>query len=208
METANKLGNNSPIVSEKSMLSKYESIIEGLLYASGDELTAEKIATIIEIDKKTVKSILVNMIDKYRNSDRGIMIREINGGYQFCTRFEHYSYVKKLFEPKKTKQGLSQASFESLAIIAYKQPITKAKLESIRGVNCDSSLSKLLDNELIKEGGRMDAPGKPILYVTTKEFLKKFGLNSLAELKGFEIQHEILKEDGSIQDGVKCGIAN
>jgi segregation and condensation protein B len=110
------------------------------------------------------------------------MIRKINGNYQFCTRFEHHDYIKKLFEPK-TKPGLTQAAMETLAIIAYNQPITRAKIDSIRGVNCDSSIVKLLEKNLIKEGGRLDAPGKPILYDTTIHFLRSFGLNSVSELK-------------------------
>lgn len=125
------------------------------------------------------------MIIQVRDSKRGILIREINGSYQLCTRFEHYEYLKKLFEPKQ-RQGLSQAAFETLAIIAYKQPIIKSKIESIRGVSCESSLEKLLEKNLIKEAGRMEVPGKPILYETTIEFLRGFGLNSIKDLKGFD----------------------
>lgn len=165
----------------KMEIPEIESIIEGLLFASGDTLHLERIAEIVEIDKKTIKSIINNMIINYQNSRRGIIIREINNGYQLCTRFEHYEYIKRLVEPRQ-KQGLSQAAFETLSIIAYKQPITRAKIEQIRGVNSDSAVVRLLERNLIKEAGRLDAPGKPILYVTTEEFLRSFGFKSIGDL--------------------------
>jgi len=164
----------------------YEAIIEGLLFAAGDVLTLDKISEIIDIDKKTARIILNNMIINYQNSRRGIMIRELNNGYQMCTRFEHYEYIKKLFEPRQ-KQGLSQAAFETLAIIAYNQPITKAKVEQVRGVNSDSAFTRLTERNLIKEAGRMDAPGKPILYETTEEFLRCFGFRSVNDLPRLEM---------------------
>ncbi|HOV26619.1 MAG TPA: SMC-Scp complex subunit ScpB [Pseudobacteroides sp.] len=170
-----------------------ESIIEGMLFAAGDPLTLERISEVLEIDKKTVKAILSNMIINYQNSKRGIMLREINGKYQLCTRFEHHEYIKKLFEPRQ-KQGLSTAAFEALSIIAYNQPITRAKVEQIRGVNSDSAISKLLDRNLIREAGRLDAPGKPVLYETTDEFLRSFGFKSIADLPKLEL-NEVQEEN-------------
>jgi len=167
-------------------IKEIESIIEGLLFAAGDVLSLGKIAEILEIDKKTLKLIINNMIVNLQNSKRGIMIREINGGYQMCTRFEHHDYLKKLFEPRQ-RQGLSQAAYETLAIIAYNKPITRAKIEQIRGVNSDSAISRLLEKNLIKEAGRLDSPGKPLLYETTEEFLRSFGFRSLADLPRIEM---------------------
>lgn len=163
-----------------------EAIIEGLLFAAGDVLSLEKIAEVVEVDKKTVKSIISNMIINFQNSSRGVIIREINNGYQLCTRAEHYEYIRKLFEPRQ-KQGLSQAAFETLAIIAHNQPVTKAKIEQIRGVSSESAITRLLERNLIKEAGRMDCPGKPILFETTEEFLRCFGFRSVAEVKEVEI---------------------
>lgn len=165
----------------KMDIKEMEAVIEGLLFAAGDILPLEKIAEILEIDKKTAKLVLNNMIGYFQNSGRGIMIREINNGYQLCTRAEHHEYIKKLFEPRH-RQGLSQAAFETLAIIAYNQPITKAKVEQIRGVNSDSAIARMLERNLIKEAGRLDAPGKPILYETTEEFLRCFGFKSISDL--------------------------
>ncbi|MCX7923296.1 MAG: SMC-Scp complex subunit ScpB [Clostridia bacterium] len=167
-------------------IKEIEAIVEALLFAAGDVLSLDKIAEAIEIDKKTTRLIIANMIDNYRISNRGIMLREINSGYQLCTKPNYYEYIKKLYEPRQ-KQGLSQAAFETLAIIAYNQPITKAKIEQIRGVNSDSAVTRLLERNLIKEAGRLDAPGKPILYESTEEFLRCFGFKSINELPSLQV---------------------
>jgi len=167
-------------------IKEIEAVIEGLLFAAGDTLSLQKMSEVLEIDKKTLKLIMNNMIVNYMNSKRGIMIREIGGGYQMCTRPEHYDYVKKLFEPRQ-RSGLSQAAYETLAIIAYNQPITRAKIEQIRGVNSDSSILRLLERNLIREAGRLDVPGHPMLYETTDVFLRTFGLRSLADLPIIEM---------------------
>jgi segregation and condensation protein B len=168
-------------------LGEIESVIEGLLFAAGDALSADKISSILGIDVKTVKRIINNMSIKFQNSKRGIIIREINNGYQMCTRPEHYDYIKKLFEPRQN-QGLSQAAYETLAIIAYNGPVTKAKIEQIRGVNSDSSITRLIERNLIKEAGRLNSPGKPILYETTEEFLRCFGFKSLSDLPALNVK--------------------
>jgi segregation and condensation protein B len=167
-------------------IKEMESIIEGLLFAAGDPLEISKIAEILEIDKKTAKLILNNMVVNFQNSKRGIMIREIDGCYQLCSRFEHYEYLRKLFEPRQ-KQALSQAAFETLAIIAYNQPVTRNKIEQIRGVNSDSAVTRLLERNLIRDAGRLDSPGKPMLYETTEEFLRSFGFKSVADLPILEM---------------------
>jgi len=166
-------------------IKEIEAVIEGLLFASGDILSLEKVSEIIEVDKKTTKLILNNMIISYKTSKRGIMLREINNGYQLCTRPEHNEYLRKLFTPRQ-RQGLSQAAFETLAIIAYNQPITRGKIEQIRGVNSDSAVSRLVERNLIKEAGKMDCPGKPMLYETTEEFLRSFGFKALIEMPRLE----------------------
>lgn len=171
-----------------------EAVIEGLLFASGDALPLERISEILEVDKKTLRLIMSNMMSNFKNSSRGIMIREIDNAYQMCTRPEHFEYIKFLNEPRQ-KQGLSQAAFETLAITAYNQPITKAKIEQIRGVNSDSAISRLIDRNLIREAGRLDAPGKPILYETTEEFLRSFGFKSVADLPILEMNELITVQE-------------
>ena len=163
-----------------------EAVIEWLLFAAGDPVPLEKLAEILELDRKTARLILGNMTVSLQNAKRGIMLRELNGSYQLCTRAEHADYIRRLVEPRQ-KQALSQAAFETLSIVAYNQPVTRAKIEMIRGVNSDSAISKLVDRNLIKEAGRLDTPGKPMLYETTEEFLRSFGFKSTADLPMIEL---------------------
>ena len=168
-----------------------EPIIEAMLFAYGEKLELNKISEILKIDINSAKFIINKMIQNYNNKNRGITIREIENGYQLCTKPEYYDYIKILYEPKQ-KQGLSQSAFEVLSIIAYNQPVTKSKIEHIRGVNSDSPVSRLLERNLIKEAGRLDSPGKPIIYETTEEFLRSFGFKSCTDLPIIEINENII----------------
>ena len=161
--------------------SEIEAVIEGLLFAAGDRLALEKISELLQIDKKTVRRIINKMMDDYRSTNRGIFIREIDNGFQLCTKFEVSSYIARLVEPRQ-KQGLSQAAYETLAIVAYNGPVTRAKIEKIRGVNSGSAIERLIERNLIKEVGRLDAPGRPLIYDTTEEFLRAFGFRSKTDL--------------------------
>jgi segregation and condensation protein B len=175
-------------------ISRIEAIIEAILFASGDSVPLDKICQALELDKKTVKLVINNMIMKYNQADRGMLLREIGNGYQLCTKPELKSYVSKIFETRQ-KQGLSQAAYETLAIIAYNEPVTKAKIEKIRGVNSDSSIMRLIERNLVEDAGRLDAPGRPMLYKTTEEFLRSFGLKSVKDLPQIQIG-----SDGSIDN--------
>lgn len=169
-------------------LKKVEGIIEGLLFASGDRLSIDKLCEISGLDKKIIKTVINNMIENYnQNPSRGILIREISNGYQMCSKPEIYEYIKVLFEPKQ-KSGLSQAALETLSIIAYNRPITRAKIEQIRGVNSDGSVNRLLERNLIKEAGRLNAPGRPVLYETSEEFFRSFGFKADSDLPIFELE--------------------
>ncbi len=169
-------------------IKEMEAIVEGLLFAAGDPVSLEKIAEILELDKKTAKLFLNNMRISLQNSKRGIMMREIDGSYQLCSRPEHHEYIRRLIEPRQ-KQALSQAAFETLSIVAYNQPVTRARIEMIRGVNSDSAIIRLIERNLIKEAGRMDTPGKPMLYETTDEFLRSFGFSSTKDLPILELEN-------------------
>lgn len=162
-------------------LREIENILEAVLFAAGDSVPVEKLSEIIKQDKKTTISILSNMEMKYRNSQRGIMLRQLGTSYQLCTKPQYEEYIMLLGAGRK-KQGLSQAAYEALAIIAYHQPVTKAKVEQIRGVNSDNVIMNLVEKNLIQETGRQDSPGKPKLYGTTEEFLRVFGFSSLSDL--------------------------
>lgn len=162
-------------------LREIENILEAVLFAAGDSVPLDKLSEIIGQDKKTTEKILSNLDMKYKNSPRGIMLRQLGTSYQLCTRPEYEDYIAMLGMGRK-KQGLSQAAYETLAIIAYHQPVTRAQVEQIRGVNSDNVIVKLMEKNLIQETGRQDSPGKPRLYGTTEEFLRVFGFNSLNDL--------------------------
>ncbi|WP_200759871.1 SMC-Scp complex subunit ScpB [Effusibacillus dendaii] len=159
-----------------------KSIIEGLLFVSGSEgMEAKQIAEIIEIDVEEAVDICHDLAADFRREGRGLQIVEVAGTFQMTTLPEHAPYFEKLaYQPQQA--SLSQAALETLAIIAYKQPITRSEIEEIRGVKSERGINNLMAKKLIQEVGRTEGPGRPILYGTTKEFLDYFGLGSLKEL--------------------------
>lgn len=181
-------------------ISQIESIIESLLFASGDPVSIDKMAEILQIDKRTLRNIMSNLIIKFKNSTRGVIIRQINDSYQMCSRPENYEYVSRLLAPP-VKQGLSRAAYETLAIIAYNQPVTRAKIEKLRGTNSDSALSKLIERNLVTEAGRLDAPGRPMLYKTTDDFLKFFGYSSIKDLPAIELDEFFENSEDELKQG-------
>ena len=158
-----------------------KSIVEGLLFVAGDAVPIKDLCSIINIDETTLRRIVNQMMDSFSEEIRGVQIIEVNNCYQLCTKPEHYEYIERLVKPQ-SRQGLSQASLETLAIIAYRQPVTKSQVDYIRGVKSEGCIARLVEKELIFEAGRMDGPGRPIIYRTTDSFLKLFGLKSLNEL--------------------------
>ena len=162
-------------------IKKTEAAIEAILFTMGGSVEAEKIAAAIDHDVDTTVKIIHNMMDKYEAEDRGIKIIELDKSFQLCTKQEFYdNLIKVCSQPR--KYTLSDAALETLSIIAYKQPITKLEIEKIRGVNSDRAVNKLIELELAKEVGRLDAPGRPMLFGTTEEFLRTFGVQSIDEL--------------------------
>ena len=162
-------------------LRETEGAIEAILFTMGESVELSRIAEAVEQDKETTRKILQHMMDKYREADRGIQIIELEQSYQMCTKKEYYECLIRLaLHPK--KPALTDVMLETLSIIAYKQPVTKAEIEKIRGVKCDHAINKLVEYELVKELGRLDAPGRPILLGTTEEFLRCFGVQGLEEL--------------------------
>lgn len=173
---------------------RYKSIIESLLFVSGDKLSLKDISNAIELTSKDTIEILNEMIFEYENDiNRGIKLININGEFQFVTKEENSDYIQKLLKKNK-RQSLSQASLESLAIIAYKQPITRIDIDEIRGVKSESAIQRLLEKEIIKEVGRLEVPGRPIIYGTTDEFLRQFGLTNLKDLPSLDNFKEVLEE--------------
>lgn len=163
------------------------SAIESLLFVTGDPLAIRDIAKILECDVYYISEIMKEMVEKYdRDQERGIKLITLNGLYQFVTKTSNSEYVQKLLK-KNVRQSLSQASLESLSIIAYKQPITRVEIDEIRGVKSESAIQKLIEKGLIEETGRLEVPGRPILFGTTDEFLRHFALGDLKELPSIEL---------------------
>lgn len=155
--------------------------IEGILFAAGEPVKAAKLAVVLDSDINTVKNAVADLKEEYNLNKRGFNIIDINDGYQICSRPEYYAYIQEILGEQRN-QPLSNAAMEALAIIAYKQPITRGMIEKIRGVNSDGCVNRLYERGLIDECGRLDAPGRPILYKTTDTFLRCFGLSSPQEL--------------------------
>ena len=154
--------------------------LEAVLFAAGDPLGVPQLAEILQLTKPQVWDLLSRLEKTYGEASRGLSLREIGGGFQLCTKKDFASAVKQLAVTKELK--LTNAAMETLAIIAFKQPVTRGEMEAVRGVKVDGVVNTLLDYGLIAEAGRKDTIGKPILYATTPKFLITFGLKSLAEL--------------------------
>lgn len=168
----------------KYLLDKVEmkAIIEGLLFISGEEGISEKqIVEVLQIERIWVKDLIIELIEEYSKNNRGMQIVELAGVYQLTTKQEHAVYFKRLIESP-SSATLSQAALEALAIVAYKQPITRIEIEEIRGVKSERPIQTLMAKQMIKEVGRAEGPGRAILYGTTRSFLDHFGLKSLKEL--------------------------
>lgn len=160
--------------------------IEGILFAAGEPVKISKLAAVLDTDIETVEEAVKLLKYNYDTELRGFMIIEIDEGYQLCSRPEYYAYIQEILGEQR-RQALSNAAMEALAIIAYKQPITRGQVEYIRGVNSDGAINRLIERELIEETGRLDAPGRPILYGTTQNFLRCFGLKSPDDLPEIEL---------------------
>ena len=157
-------------------------ILEGLLFAVGDEgITPAQVEYVLEVNKDEINSLLLELKDRYQNISSGVTIIEVAGVYKMTTKKEHAPYLKRLIQ-NPHQRGLSNAALEVLAIVAYRQPITRHEIENIRGASSDNVLRKLLNFSLIEEGGRLEGPGRPILFKTTDEFLDYFGIKTLEEL--------------------------
>ena len=156
------------------------------MFAAGDPVETEALAEIAQVDQEMLSLALENLKEELATRESGLMLQEVGTCVQLSTRPEHYDYLVKLVQPKE-QNALSGAAMETLSIVAYNQPVTRSSIEFIRGVNSDGALNRLVERGLVEECGRLDTPGKPLLYRTTNEFLKCFGLKNLEELP--EIGH-------------------
>ena len=160
---------------------KAKAVLEAILFTMGDSVEIDRLAAVIEEDKDTTKKLLDEMAEAYQEEGRGIALTTLEDAVQLCTKSELYEYLIKIAKTPK-KFVLTDTLLETLSIIAYKQPITRLEIEKVRGVSCDHAVNRLLEFELITEVGRMDAPGRPLLFGTTEQFLRRFGVKSIEEL--------------------------
>ena len=176
-----------------------EAIIEAVLFTMGESVSLERLAGVLELDLEQTKEIICRMMEQYEQENRGIQIIELDEAYQMYRKKKmHEKLTKTAGQPK--KQTLTDVLLETLSIIAYKQPVTKMEIEKIRGVSSGHAVNKLVEYNLVCELGRLEAPGRPLLFGTTEEFLRSFGVNSLEELPQpqpeqlEEFRHEAEKE--------------
>lgn len=170
---------------------KAEAVIEAVLFTMGDSVEIGRLADVIEEDVQTTRAILQDMGERYEKEDRGIFLTQFDNAVQLCTKADMYEYLIKIAKAPR-KMMLTDTVLETLSIIAYKQPVTRIEVERVRGVSCDHAINKLLEYDLITELGRLDAPGRPLLFGTTEQFLRSFGVQNLEELP--ELNHVQMEE--------------
>ncbi|MEE0772920.1 MAG: SMC-Scp complex subunit ScpB [Anaerovoracaceae bacterium] len=178
-----------------------KSAMESMMFVWGEPLDIKEVAEIFNIDKKEAYVYFKELQEEYEADGRGIVIREVNKSFQFVTRKENLDYIERLCTPVKQKR-LSQSALEVLAIVAYKQPVTKGEIEAVRGIRCDRVIEGLTRKNLVAEVGRSDAVGRPILYGTTDEFLKQFGFETLKELPDIEDIEGVLTDEDADDPGL------
>lgn len=167
---------------EKIPVENPEAVVEAVLFAMGNSVEYKKLADVLNMSIEETKQLLNDMKEKYNaDNNRGVSIVELGDAVQMCSKTEMYEHLVKVATVPK-HFSLSDAALETLSIVAYKQPVTRLEIEKIRGVNCDHAINKLIEYGFISEIGRLDAPGRPLLFGTTEEFLRSFGVKSLEEL--------------------------
>lgn len=160
---------------------KNEAAIEAILFSVGEAVEIKELAKVLELDEADVKKIIDCLADKYESESRGIHIVRLENSVQLCTKNEYYDILTKVVNMPQ-KHSLTDSLMETLSIVAYKQPVTRQEIEAIRGVSCVHAINKLVEYKLIAEVGRLDAVGRPILFGTTEDFLRSFGVTSMDEL--------------------------
>ena len=172
-------------------LEKLEAAVEAVLFAMGDAVEVDKMAATIGHDTDTTRRLVHQMMDRYNSRAGGMEIIELEDSFQLCTRKEYYDALIRVAKQPK-KYSLTDVQLEVLSVVAYRQPVTRQEIEKIRGVNSDHALNRLVEYGLVQEAGRMDAPGRPILFGTTEEFLRNFGVRSTEDLPS--VQPEVAEE--------------
>lgn len=177
---------------------KPKAILEGILFATGEAVPVKRLSEVMNMTERQVEKLLDEMAEDYNSSvERGIYIIRLEDSYQLCTKREYYDYIHQLKE-KSRRAALTNAGLEVLSVVAYNQPVTRSSIEFIRGVNSDGPLNNLVASGLVREVGRLDAPGRPILFGTTEEFLRCFNLSSLSELPDIDKEYSFEGLNGEL----------
>lgn len=193
-------------IMEEVEIKRLEGVIEAVLFTMGESVDLTKIAAAVGHDTDTTRKLIHRMMDKYEAEDRGVRIIEMEDAFQMCTKKEMYEYLIRVAKQPK-KYVLTDVLLETLSIIAYKQPVTKLEVEKIRGVKSDHAVNKLVEYNLVCERGRLDAPGKPILFGTTEEFLRRFSVQSVDDLPSLNPEQvESFKEEAEEEVQLKLDI--
>jgi segregation and condensation protein B len=176
------------IISEFALtIQELPAVLEAILFASGDPVSLNRLVEITEIDREVIVKTLEKISSEYENNPwGGLMIRRLEDEYVMCTKPQMKSVLERYFQPR-SRPPMSQATYETLAVIAYNQPVTRAQVESVRGVSSDSIVSRLLERGWIEECGTLDAPGRPALFETSKQFLMEFGIESVSEMPALDL---------------------
>jgi segregation and condensation protein B len=183
------------------------ALLEAIVYLAREPVTVDMIRKALpEVDAKDIEAAIASLIEKYRLPEHGIEIREIAGGFRLSTKPEHHETLKIFLQSQTPATRLSLAALETLAVIAYKQPVTVPEIQEIRGVHASGVIKTLLDKKLVATAGRKEVLGRPILYKTTKEFLIHFGLKDISELPSMEEFEELIKNQASSEETVRAEI--
>jgi len=183
------------------------ALLEAIVYLAREPVAVDAIRKALpDVDNKEIDECVAALMEKYRSAEHGIDIREIAGGLRFSTKPEHHETLKIFLQSQAPATRLSLAALETLAVIAYKQPVTIPEIQEIRGVQASGVIKTLLDKKLVATAGRKEVLGRPILYKTTKEFLIHFGLNDLSELPSMEEFEELIKNQASSEETVRAEI--
>lgn len=176
-------------------MDKLQAAVEAILFTMGESVEVAKIASAIGHDEETTRKLIRGMMDRYDKENRGIRIIELEDSFQLCTKKEMYEYLIRVAKQPR-RYTLTEVLLETLSIVAYKQPVTRLEIEKIRGVKSDHAVNKLVEYGLVEEKGRLEAPGRPLLFGTTEEFLRRFSLQSLDELPSVNPEQiEYFKEE-------------
>ncbi len=193
-------------MSEQTDRNGKKAAVEAILFTMGDSVEIRRLAKVLDMEEKETEALLHEMAEDYQKEDRGIALTFLDDAVQLCTKGELYPYLIQIAQTPR-KLTLTDTLLETLSIVAYRQPVTRLDIEKIRGVSCDHAVNRLLEYDLITEVGRMDAPGRPLLFGTTEQFLRCFGLHSLEELPALNpVQMEEFKQQAESEVEVRLQI--